>query len=916
MFAVDLFAGGGGASEGIRRATGRAPLIAINHDLLAIMMHERNHPESIHFHSDVFAVNPREAIGSRPVDLLWASPDCFPAGTTVFTEAGPRPIEDVRVGDRVLTHRGHWRAVTSTMTSRKTTLSVRGHGHPGLVVSAEHPFLVSERQDTWCNEQRRYTKNFSSARWVPARELKKGTPDGFAGGGHYWATPARADTLPLPAIGGRGMTCSADLLWLAGRYTADGWCRLADDADGRMRGEIVLTCGHHETDDLRVLLGRWPREGIRAQMDELAWHERDTGTAHQFSTAHRGLAEWLTTHFGHLAHNKSVPGWLLGAPEELRRAFVEGLVSGDGWTTDDFTELSTVSRSLAYGLKVLLATLGYVAAVYRGKTNTIIEGRTVQAREPYRLRWRHVVDKMHSQHRGTDEHVFTPLRDVASTGRTELTYNLSVDDDESYVADGVVVHNCTHFSRAKGGRPKSKKIRGLAWVIVKWAREVRPRLICMENVPEFLTWGPLDEEGQPIPGERGDTFRSFVGQLRLLGYQVDWKVLVAADFGAPTTRKRLFLVARRDYLPIVWPEPTHGPDREHPYRTAAECIDWDIPCPSIFTRSKPLAEKTLARIAEGMRRYVFEAESPFLLNLTHGGRLEPLDEPFRTITAARRGEKALVVPYVMSNNTNNVPKSVRTPLPTVTTGNRNFLVAPLLASIDHQSSSGAAATRGVRTPLSTVTTKARHVLVAPMIINTRNGERQGQAPRTRNIRDPLPTVTSQGSQGALVSAFLAKHYGGVVGHGLRRPVGTVTSKDHHALVAAHLTKFYGTSTGTDPRAPMPTVTGGGQHIGLVAAFLLKYYGSGGQWSALDEPMHTIVSKARMGLVTVELGGEEYAVVDIGMRMLQPRELARAQGFTDDYILVGSKTEQIERIGNSVCPDVARAIIEANMWEWN
>jgi len=397
----------------------------------------------------------------------------------------------------------------------------------------------------------------------------------------------------------------------------------------------------------------------------------------------------------------------------------------------------------------------------------------------------------------------------------------SVFDVDPFLPHGMPLHlvwgspDCTHFSRAKGGKPRSQEIRGLAWIMRDWARDVRPHVICLENVSEFLTWGPLDEEGKPIPERKGETFKEFVAQLEDLGYVVEWRVLVAADYGAPTIRRRLFLIARCDGRPIRWPEPTHGPDRLLPWRTAAECIQWDIPCPSIFTRKRPLAEKTMARIAEGMKRFVVEAEEPFLLNLTHGGRLEPLDEPFRTVTAANRGEKALVVPYG---------------------------------------------------------------------IQTRNGERRGQTPRTFDLSRPMNTITSQGSQGGLVAAFIAKHYTGVYGSDLRASLGTVTAKDHHALVAA---------------------------------FLMKYYGTGGQLQSLSDPMHTIVSKARFGLVTVTIGGDEYIVYDIGMRMLQPRELARAQGFSDEYQLTGTKTSQIARIGNSVPPPVVKAIVEAqfndNAW---
>lgn len=412
--------------------------------------------------------------------------------------------------------------------------------------------------------------------------------------------------------------------------------------------------------------------------------------------------------------------------------------------------------------------------------------------------------------------------------------------------------DCTHFSRAKGAAPRSKEIRSLAWVIVDWARDVRPRVICMENVPEFVTWGPLLEEtGQPDKTRAGETFRSFVGRLEAEGYAVEWRVLNAADYGAPTSRRRLFLVARCDGEAIGWPEPTHGPGRALPWRTAAECIDWSLPVPSIFDRRRPLAEATQRRIAEGIRRYVLTSASPYLLCLTHGGRLEPLSEPMRTTTTAHRGERALVV---------------------------------------------------------------------PSLINTRNGERAGQTPRALDITRPMTTVTGQGSQGGLVAAFLARHNGGPNGHpsygrDLHETMGTVTGRDTQALAVGWLDKLHGSARAGQPLdQPAPTVTSGGGrgggHAALCAAFLLKYYGQGGQWSALDEPMHTLVGKARMGLVTVTIQGEEYALVDIGMRMLQPRELARAQGFPDSYILTGNKSEQVARIGNSVCPPVAEALVRA------
>ena len=413
--------------------------------------------------------------------------------------------------------------------------------------------------------------------------------------------------------------------------------------------------------------------------------------------------------------------------------------------------------------------------------------------------------------------------------------------------------DCTHFSRAKGGKPREQGIRGLAWVGVDWARAARPTILSLENVSEFTTWGPLDEKGHPIKERAGETFAEFVAALRGLGYVVDWRVLCAADYGAPTIRRRLFLIARRDGKPIVWPEPTHADPAKRdlwsaglqPWRTAAECIDWSIPCPSIFDRPKPLAPATCRRIAAGIVRYVLHGK-PFLVNLTHGARNESIVEPFRTVTAANRGEKALA---------------------------------------------------------------------SPTLIQTGYGERRGQAPRALDLRQPLGTIVAGGAKHGLVAAFLQQNFTGMVGKPLTVPVPTVTARDHHSVVAAHLTTIdhQGNTGGGHAAgdAPLSTVTTKSRHA-LVAAFLTTYYSQGGTANRADAPAPTIVTKAKHGLVTVDIDGESSVLADIGLRMLQPRELARAQGFPDSYVLEGTKTEQIARVGNSVCPQVAAAIVRANV----
>ncbi|MFS2113336.1 DNA cytosine methyltransferase [Herbaspirillum frisingense] len=603
--------------------------------------------------------------------------------------------------------------------------------------------------------------------------------------------------------------------------------------------------------------------------------------------------------------------------------------------------------------------------------------------------------------------------------------------------------DCKHHSKAKGGKPREKKIRGLAWVCLKWGTFQMPRAIAIENVEEFQDWGPLDEEGSPIKAEKGRTFRAFVDALttgldrhhpdvpeifealgadfpmdRLyagLGYKVEWRILRACDYGTPTIRKRLFIFARRDGLPIVWPEATHGDPKSPavkagkllPYRTAAECIDWSIPCPSIFERSKPLKEATLRRIAKGVMKFVVNSADPFIVSTAHstttgrGPNVWPMDEPLRTTTSSN--DKYLVVPSLMHTTHQGADRNgqVTEPLATVTGANRGeqALVTASLAPFitEHANAStqrnmpaneplrtqcaevkgghfavvsatlvdaahGEESPTGVKRwgagahdiekPLGTVTASGgNQALVSATLVQTGYGERPGQAPRAPGLDKPLGTVVAGGGKHALVSAMLAKHYGGVVGTRVDVPFGTVTTSDHHSVVTAqivgcggragqsrprdvseplqtitakadsavvtsHLVKLRNNQFGQAVDEPAPTLTAGGGHVGEVRAFLIKYYSDGGQLQECKEPLHTIPTKERFGLVTVQ--GEEYQIVDIGMRMLTPRELARAQGFTDDYVLNPivngkplTKTAQVRMIGNSVCPPLARALLMAN-----
>lgn len=471
--------------------------------------------------------------------------------------------------------------------------------------------------------------------------------------------------------------------------------------------------------------------------------------------------------------------------------------------------------------------------------------------------------------------------------------------------------DCTHFSKAKGGAPvRDDRIRSLAMVLVdKWIPAVRPRVIIMENVEEFTTWGPLDRRGRIIKAEAGKTFRQFINRLRRQGYRVEWRELRACDYGAPTIRKRLFLIARCDGQTITWPEPTHGDPKSEavqaaellPWRTAAECIDWAVPCPSIFETSeeiwerygvrakRPLADKTLRRIAEGVRRYVVECAEPFVVTNTTGHAPGAVGDPLATVTTG--GHHGVVAPHVSKMRTGAVGHGMDTTMHTVTAG-------------------GKARRMSTGNPLA---------LVAPYLVKSNHGYKYF---RGNAVDEPLRTCTASQPGFSLVSPIIEAHYGGQGARSLRlpdarEPMRTLSTDNRFGLVTPTLIQTgYGEREGQATDEPLRTISAGGLHHAEVRAFLCKYYGQGaGQ--AVSDPMHTVTAQDRFGIVTV--AGEQYVIADIGMRMLQPRELYRAQGFPDSYIIdrtadgaTITKTDQVRMCGNSVCPPMAAALVRANV----
>lgn len=481
----------------------------------------------------------------------------------------------------------------------------------------------------------------------------------------------------------------------------------------------------------------------------------------------------------------------------------------------------------------------------------------------------HAANHPHTRHLQNDITRVLPLE--ATGGRRVSILHASPD--------------CTHFSKAKCGKPRSQHIRDLAWVVIRWAEDTHPVLITLENVEEFLTWGPLDRGGQPIKAQAGQTFRAWARRLRRLGYTVAWRLLRACDYGAPTTRKRLFVVARRDGGRIVWPRPTHGaPESPEvqtgkllPWRTAAECIDWSIQSRSIFDRAKPLALNTQRRIAEGLRRYVFQAAEPFILSY-YGPKTErdfrgqTLRQPLPTQTCENRF--GLISPVIVTNTTGHAPKPIDAPLPTVTTGKQQMLVAPMISR-----QFGRSIGQGVDQPHPTITQSNHDALISATLVGVGG---PGRAAEPAPVSAPLRTVMPRDTK-ALATACMVKYYGNEQGGvPVTDPLHTITSKDRMGLVTAHL-------EGVDDRA-------------AETRDWLR------EWGVIGPDDDAVICHA----------GQNYRISDICMRMLAPRELYNAQGFPTDYQIDTpyrgkplTKTAQVRMCGNSVPPVLVCALVSSN-----
>ena len=606
----------------------------------------------------------------------------------------------------------------------------------------------------------------------------------------------------------------------------------------------------------------------------------------------------------------------------------------------------------------------------------------------------HTVNHPHAKHFTTD--VFEGDPDTECGGRAVGWFHMSPD--------------CTHHSQAAGGQPRKREIRNLSWIGLKWAGKKQPRVISLENVKQILQWGPLVAKrckstgrviklggGTAVPGEvvpvseqflvpdpkrRGQTWAVFVAELQRLGYAVEWRIIKACDFGAPTSRERLFMIARCDGQPIVWPEPTHAKNPakgQQEWRTAAECIDWSIPSKSIFGRKKDLAPATLRRVAKGMRKFVLEAADPFIVPIANwsGESVQSADKPLRTVTSWPRGGSFAMASPIIAPATHQGSDRINdpgAPLSTITCANRGelTLISPVMMGAGGPAYSGKPV--AVDQPVGTLMTQNHRAIASACIVQAGRGEGSGESKRrshgvndicgplgtvtasgggqsiatvfmaqmnggfnttaAKSITDPMTTVTNTGSQQQLVTANLVHLRGNCDARDLHDPLHTISAGGtHHGLMTAFLERQFGASVGRGLDDPAPTITaGGGGKSPLVelqlspeieagalrvAAFLISYYGTENVSDA-SEPAPTITTRDRLALVTVTIKGTPYVIVDICLRMLQPAELYKAQGFPADYIISHgadgkpfTKTQQVQMCGNSVSPPPMAALARAN-----
>lgn len=839
---TDLFAGGGGSGLGATAVDGVDLYLAANHSARAIETHQLNFPDTLHDCADISQVEPRRY---RRTDILWASPECFTAGHMITTARGQIPIEDVKVDDLALTHCGRWRRVVRTQNRQAPTVIVKGQGHTGIEVTASHRFWLRSSRRVWNNAIRDSRRQYATADWMAVGDAIEHQA--------LWATPTEVEarpTLTPPAAFGMDLT---EAWWLVGRWVGDGSLTF-----GRNH-EVLIACGFQDVDELR------------AHLDTTAttWAESKKRTAMVFSVGDAKARNWLHDHFGHGAANKALPAWTLSLPQKLRQALLDGYISADGCMKGRRVTAATVSRGLAVSMRLLAESLGHRVSMGRDKRTTYrIEGRTGVAKPQWTIAWEPTLSGRRALEAFEDSGMaWSRIRSVVPGSDNATVYNIEVEEDHSYVLDGIVVANCTNHSQAKGRKlpaqetglfgnddqTVAERSRSTMWDVPRFAEVHRYDIVIVENVIEAANWAP---------------FRAWLMSMDLLGY--DHKVVSLNSMHAPAikaprapqSRDRMYVIFWRkgntapnlDIRPDAWcatcEEVVRGVQSwkngkrigkyhgQYEYRCpnvacrnaivepfvlpAAAAIDWDLLGQRIGDRGKPLAPKTVARIKAGLERYAVPQLVP--AGGTWNDSAQPVSWPMRTRTT--RETEGLLVPVEGRDSVYARPADL--PMRTQTTRHQGALVVPYYGT--------AATAHSADEPIGTLTTRDRYGLA--FIAELRGGHSTA-----RDVRDPLATVCASGN--------------------------------HHMLVRNNT-----------PRS-----------------------GDGGYMSTpVTEPARTVMASARQSLVGWPHDGP--AVDDCTFRMLAVQEIQAAMAFKADYVITGSKREQVHQLGNGVTPPAAEWLIRA------
>lgn len=940
---VDLFCGCGGSGGGLLDAAAildrRVSGTFVNHWDKAIEIHEANHPEHRHFEEDLFLLDPTTIFPVGTLcSLLWASPQCFPSGALVTTSTGQKCISKVRRGDLVLTHKGRWRKVVATSSKSGDTIKLKGHGHFGLETTAEHPFYskrITKRYDGRKNGKRLGALRtlVENPYWPKADDME----------GKLWATPIEVESLPLPM--GHGMLPDAAFFYMLGRWLGDG---------SFSKGDLVVCCGRHEVDELRKILCRVKR----ADGSTVSWREDATETAHAFLIGNAALCRFVKREFGAGAKGKNVASWVYGLPTEWRDALIRGYLGADGHTPSAARHSCvTVSKPLAVGMRILLSRDFAVSLLHSVARETSIDGRIVKGgSDNYTLTWQ--PDCARETSFKDSLHRFSACKKILSGEKDVTVYNLQVEEDESYVVDGIVVHNCTFFSVARGASCVNEQDRSHAHSVTDWIKHLKPECVMVENVKEFVKWGPTIQKRHaagPFKGElmwsrnskpvkllpaehnrkrreteekwaarmfaadykpyevpdktrEGEYFDAWVAEVKAEGYEVDYRIVKSCDFGDPTIRARLYLYCVREDSgkQIVWPaayaqDPAKQESNPRPmlWRTARQCIDWNIKGTSVFTRDKKLAPNTFRRLAIGLVKYGLRE---FLVSSAHGSpkasdcdrRIHDVDEPLKTLTA--KGDRGVVEPNIIQMKGQSHAQSVDEPLTAITAKVSHYVSQPMIDNIR-----GTGVVHGDDEPLRSITAGGTHQALAEAFmfaIDQSGGEKKNDG--TYPIDEPMRTLVTKANQ-SCIEMEISEVWG--------RFLSACDAPDVDVTRATTFLKFLVDELKTRGKVD-------------AKPWIYVYYSSGSEGKSIDEPMPTVRTKAGHALVypVIELNGQ-LLKIDLLYRMLTPLELQRAMGFPDDMKWADcTKTEQVRAIGNSVSRGVSRAMglawysQDPNVWD--